>query len=423
MHSNLKLKTKAMKTTKLIFSILVFVFATSFTFAQDDVYSTSENKQSKEKKEKDEKEKLSKRKINTGYVFIDGKYVEPPYNVTRIGLKVLLNGKVIFFSSKPKNPFKLNSKPKMPLESLNKGSKLDEISKIMNDEYNMSYIRLIRLYYLQKYSFEDACDSIKSFYAKLPNVKAVVPHENNNSIFEIYAYNGEMMIFSLEGYGKSYNKTYGVGSKDIYNKKNLKMLAETFVSYISEKLMDNSLVFLFTDETNLQSFSKCSIRQKDMLNVYNILESKCVDSLKVDSLNKIIYNQQSSLSIIEAYGKRSDIYNIIKKIVFSDAINFKTSNYKLQNRSDHHIKMDSTLLKEKNSDIAYSPENNKIYAWCSNPWEFTEFSTDELPRIIDYVVNQGYYYDPLNVFTDETAGDDYFDNCTYEKLDGMCQKP
>jgi len=286
---------------------LVLFFTLSNCLAQDDAYN-SINK----------REKTKNQKIKSGYVFIDGKYFEQPYKVKRKGLSVFINREKIFSIEKPHNPLKLKSKPEMPLETLNQNSSLNAISAIKNKEYNLSYIRLIRLFYLENYDFDSACDSIKAFYSTLPNVKSIEPHKKSNYTFEIHAYNGEIVIFSLKN-GRTFNKKYGPARKNTFSRRNLIRSTEAMISYISEELLDNSLLFLFTDETSLKSYYKYPITQNGIYNVYNILESNYSDSIKIDNLNKTINNKYVSSEIFKSYNAKGQIYELLNNIITSDS--------------------------------------------------------------------------------------------------------
>lgn len=90
-----------MKTiTKIALSVLALLCVFTISFAQDDVYYNENNST------KEQKTKTSKRKINSGYVFIDGKYIEPPYKVRSKGMAVYINGVQVTQAKEIKRLFK-----------------------------------------------------------------------------------------------------------------------------------------------------------------------------------------------------------------------------------------------------------------------------------------------------------------------------
>ena len=119
-----------MKTFKLLFIVLSLVFATVVSFAQDDVYYKPNNKQKKEKEEKDFNPK--KRKINSGYVFIDGKYVEPPYTIKRKKCGIYINNIKItkcHLISDKRSTIKIRKDPGSPKNI----DKMDNINVVFRD--------------------------------------------------------------------------------------------------------------------------------------------------------------------------------------------------------------------------------------------------------------------------------------------------
>lgn len=346
--------------------------------------------------------------INSGFVFIDGEYIETPYTIKRQGLTVTINGKQILKMQKPKSPYKLKKCPQMPLNLLNKNDGLDKIFKIKHPDYDKGFIYIIEKYFLEKYNYEVACDSIKNIYKSLPNVKSVVNYHNNNDHFQIVSYNGESRIYSLSPYGRRYNHKYGPESKKHYSRKKLKSNAEGEIQAIKNKLEQNKMLFFFTDKDIINRVNSYTINKKNSHRVYDILQSDYHPNQKADSLNNIFIDKEFLKRIIKEYQKTEKIKNRLGN----------DNNNKRKNDDDTGLIMPGNKEKSPKSQ-SYSPQNTEIMAWCPNPWEFTKFNSDELPNIVDYVENQGYNYNPSNVFTDETTCDNYFGTCTYDNLLSM----
>ncbi|MGC9331975.1 MAG: PKD domain-containing protein [Bacteroidales bacterium] len=348
--------------------------------------------------------------INTGFVFIDGKYIEPPYIIKRQGLTVKVNGKQILKMQKPESPYKLKKRPRMPGNLLNKNDGLDKIFKIKHPDYDRGFIHIIESYFLEKYQYEIACDSIKNIYKSLPNVKSVVNYNNNNDHFQIVSYNGESRIYSLSPYGRRYSHKYGPESKKHYSRKKLKSNAEGEVQAIKKKLEQNKMMFFFMDKDVNNMINSYSINEKNSHRVYDILQSDYDKNQKADSLNNIFINKEFLKRIIKEYQKTEKIKNRLGN----------DNNNKRKNDDDTGLIMPDNKEKSPKNQ-SYSPQNTEIMAWCPNPWEsgFTVFNTHELPNVVDYVENQGYIYNPSNVFTDQTTCDNYFGTCTYDNLLSM----
>ena len=294
-------KMLRMRATIFILFILVLVFSASCVFAQDDVYYKPNNKQKKEKEEKDFNPK--KRKINSGYVFIDGKYVEPPYEVEQRGMAVIINGTKIIKMQMPKSSYNFKKCPRMPTETLNKNSELSEIFKIKHPDYEGAYIYVIEKYYLEKYPYSIACDSIKRLYANLPNVKSIENQNNREDIFTMSSYNGESRVYSLSPYGKRHSIAYGPESKEYYSKKRLISSAKGEAQSIREKLEQNKMVFFFVDKDLVNRANSYTINQDKSRQVYEILQSDIEDNKKFDSLDDIFSNKEFLKKLIREYQK------------------------------------------------------------------------------------------------------------------------
>lgn len=344
--------------------------------------------------------------INSGAVFIDGKYVEPPYKVEQRGMAVIINGTKIIKMQMPKSPYRFKKCPRMPTETLNKNSELSEIFKIKHPDYDGAYIYVIEKYYLEKYPYNIACDSIKRLYSHLPNVKSVESQNNREDTFTISSYNGESRVYSLSPYGKRHSIAYGPESKEYYSKKILISSANGEAQSIREKLEQNKMVFFFVDKDLVNRANSYTISEEKSRQVYEILQSDIEDNQKIDSLDNIFINIEFLRRLIREYQKTEKIKTSFDKVY--------ESRENLENIDNIHETKNNN---QKNQ--AYSPQNTTINAWCPNPWEFTEFNTDELPNIINYVNNQGYIYSSSNVFTDNTPGDNDFGSCTYYNLSNM----
>jgi len=189
-----------MKTLKLLFIVPALVFATVFSFAQDDVYYSPNNKQKKEKEEKDFNPK--KRKINSGYVFIDGKYVEPPYRFKVKGNSLYINKQKA--CTQPTYSWAIELKKKDIYRAgyppcVSKDSDWDERKNCKIEGLDVSYDYMMKKYYLKKYKVDVAYDSIVNYYSNYPNVKSFEEFEDLGSgYYKIICYNGYETLYQFD---------------------------------------------------------------------------------------------------------------------------------------------------------------------------------------------------------------------------------
>ena len=158
--------------------ILIIVVLLSNT-ANSQIFKGKENKNKEFEKENRQYQEEIKRKNKvegdkySGWVFIDGKYIDAPYTVKRKGLAIYINGIQVTKEFEPeKDPFAINGKVGYP-PNLNDSSSLDDLLKIINKELGISYFEANCNYFSKNYNAEDALDSIVQYYKNAPNILSV----------------------------------------------------------------------------------------------------------------------------------------------------------------------------------------------------------------------------------------------------------
>ncbi|MBN2778551.1 MAG: hypothetical protein JXR36_12960 [Bacteroidales bacterium] len=284
-----------MKTTKLIFSLLALVFAVGISFAQDDVYYNPDNQQTKGKREK--REKTNNRKINTGYVFIDGKYVEPPYKVRIKDGNLYINKiqactqKVYFDNLKPKNVFRVGYPP-----CISKDSDWEARNNCKINGTDISYDQMMKKYYLQEFSAEIAYDSIINYYRHYPNVESFEEFEElNEGVYKIICHNGNEVLyqFSRDNFMKKYGEEKSNKSLDVVG-----MYLD-----ISKHTLKNGYALFFDSNRPVDQNSFMS--ENDML---YICKTDTIDSLRMAKIIKP-YSKNNNIikHVLEEY-KNNDVF-------------------------------------------------------------------------------------------------------------------
>ncbi|MDD3860050.1 MAG: PKD domain-containing protein, partial [Bacteroidales bacterium] len=402
-----------MKTTKLIFSILVFVFATSFTFAQDDVYSTSENKQSKEKKEKDEKEKLSKRKINTGYVFIDGKYVEPPYKVKRRGMAICINDIPITKSPelKKKRDYLIVKKdPGIPPDI----QKMDSINAIYIAKikpYDISYIEAKLAYLYRNFSEDEAVKLTKKYLESMPNIKSVI----GTKICEVEAFNGEKrkMILTTNSFDYFHNSER---NELRLSKKNKKIILNEIIMRYEKRLRNGDVFFIFSDSTIYCDYIEVSYPEDyGICFMHELSDIICNSDLSYYEKVELI-KQKAKNNLINKY-----IPVLISNFKFPKKIEETKDNNTETGSNSNKFQKDTLLEHYKYAEVSFSPNSNKIHIASPDPWSnrFSDYLTfnQRINQIVDLVKDQGYEHYPEFVsYIDYTNGDNLWEDLTFDNF-------
>jgi len=110
--------------------------------------------------------------INSGFVFIDGKYIEPPYVVKIIDDKLLINKQILKSIKKPINPPKrviVDKFPGYPPDSLNQ----EETMSYKNPKTENFFFADVVTYYVNKYGIEEARNLFTEYYCGLPNINCI----------------------------------------------------------------------------------------------------------------------------------------------------------------------------------------------------------------------------------------------------------
>ena len=177
-----------MKNTSCFLAImLIILFSVESNFAGDSItYAGGYTELKFHVKEFGEEKSQS---ISSGFLFFGGKYIEPPYVVTRHGLSVYVNGYMVFIPPPPYYPYPFPPPPKR-LPAVPKGITKDSDADSV-DRYVMG---TVKFYFPEgKDRVADADKKAKQILQRiklLPCVKEAVLEENNEGIF-ITLYNGD----------------------------------------------------------------------------------------------------------------------------------------------------------------------------------------------------------------------------------------
>lgn len=403
-----------MKTFKLLFIVPALVFATVVSFAQDDVYYKPNNKQKKEKEEKDFNPK--KRKINSGYVFIDGKYVEPPYTIKRKKCGIYINNIKItkcHLISDKRSTIKIRKDPGSPKNI----DKMDNINVVFRDtilEYNINYVLANYYYYYGKYSDDKAMRLMKEFFQGLPNIKSVEGEET----LHVTAWNGDIKMLSVRPPVPTYNK--------LQKKRHLRYNHNLQVDMFKERFIKGGVSFIFPDDKTLDGYAQISfgatIAMDRLKKIYEILVVDTItNETKVKQLKENVFLGNSIDKYLDVFVENMDTL-VLKEIL--------ENNYTLTytEGDDNFDKIgfisDTCMrLKDPESKIAFSPKSNFVNIGCPDPWGSVflglnpSFETVS-QKFYELVEHQGYNDICYNI--DLTNNDVQTGSLTYENFKNFC---
>ena len=402
-----------MKIIKYIFFVLLIVFVSYHSFAQDDVYYTPNNKQKKEKEEKDFNPQ--KRKINSGYVFIDGKYVESPYTVKRKKCGIYINNIKItkcHLISDKRTIIKIRKDPGSPKNI----AKMDSINVIFRDtilEYNINYVLANYYYYYGKHSDDKAMRLMKEFFQGLPNIKSVEGEET----LHVTAWNGDIKMLSVRPPVPIYNK--------LQKKRHLRYNHNLQVDMFKERFIKGGVSFIFPDDKTLDGYAQISfgatIAMDRLKKIYEILVVDTISNeTKVKQLKENVFFGNSIDKYLDVFIENMDTL-VLKEILEN---NYTLTYTECDNFDKIGFISDTCMrLKDPESEIAFSPKSNFVNIGCPDPWGSVflglnpSFETVS-QKFYELVEHQGYNDVCYNI--DLTNNDVQTGSLTYENFKNFC---
>ena len=224
--------------------------------------------------------------INSGFVFIDGKYIEPPYEVKRKGLAIYINGiQVTKELEDEKKPIECNTRLGIP-PCINKLSTSKEWNSCKLQNSDVPYLLAMGNYYITHYEFDLALDSIINFYRNLPNVASLVNYDKE--IWEITLYNGDKfkMLFGGPVLRKK-SKKWGPNGTGPASKDELKKRINQESEIIEKNLLSNYIIVL--DTTNANNKLLLLSDNKHLKYFYSIIQNNnLIIEQKADSLKSML---------------------------------------------------------------------------------------------------------------------------------------
>jgi len=398
-----------MKLIKNIILIILSIFVFTTSFAQ----------------------KQKTKPINSGFVFIDGKYIEPPYKIMSKNGSLFING--ILVSKKTdwkrikkekkelKNSRSTLTKPPVP-PNLAINSSLNDINKLKYLQSDITYTGAAYNYFYKTCSFDDAIDSIANYYRSLPNIKEFYRTKENSSVWYMEAYNGENRKFLLgstisKNKYKRINKLNNMSVDSL--KKQMTFAMNSNMEDIKYELINNKIIFFFPEKDIKSYINVLKYSINDFLFIHNIILKKNLSKPQKENIIRDHFNYNSQYyttlikEIIDKYEINTVFVEKMKKYINKE----KTEIINYQKKSEDKI-FDGS---------AYSPKKT-LKGWCPNEYElaFNMFHTQEIQNIKSYISNQDFIWNNYNdIYIDNSSSDDdggnniNYGECSYQNFCDM----
>ncbi len=209
--------------------------------------------------------------INSGFVFINGEYVEYPYIISRQGFKICINDKKVYEWTQWPLPTKSIEIDHGVPKELTEKSSLDDVlhNEIVDKKFR---------YLCQHFPEEIVMKKMIEYYKILPPVRGVVQKDNFECMIVIHLKNGESATIDL-----SPPSPDSVSSGNFREKNVLEVLGETEEDYV-QQLRNGDTIFFFPACDF--SFGK-EKTERNLKLVVEILRSKREVSQKINLLQRL----------------------------------------------------------------------------------------------------------------------------------------
>lgn len=326
-----------------------------------------------------EEEKIRPGKpINSGFVFIDGKYIEPPYKFKQKGAcRIYLNGHYVHncltLVDTVANPYKVDKLPEIP-KSIDSMTSFNELFHIKYDE-RFKYLEAVGYYFHTHYSRKEALIKIKEYYKQLSCIKNI---EGLGGL-KVEFYNGDVELITTDIFWDyKFYENYGIHSNrqtpsqiELYKKGDKKI-----ISMITILKNNGGLVFNSNNKNTFDFFTEY-IRHKTFTDYFKI-----------------------------------DTFSMPREVLDTIKINMKyLERLKRENMLQNNNKTKSSGT--------FSPTTDVLKAIFPSTWDISAFGNYqiEINNINNYIAGYGYEHaSQIDFIYDATASDNVCGNLTYNAV-------
>ena len=193
--------------------------------------------------------------INSGFVFVDGKYLDAPYRVEACDLAVYVNG-VQASQKEELEPYKkycFEHDPGMP-KGLTRNMSLEDCSKV-KEPGGLPFDTAKLQYLFSHFSYDEAYKNAVEYYRSLPCVKSL--ERNKDGIWVLEGYDGDKRHISFAGWKmRQINKIYGPGGTGPepgkYYEERVDLIKQRYEQY----LKDNKCLLIFLSQRGVDTFDE-----------------------------------------------------------------------------------------------------------------------------------------------------------------------
>lgn len=248
--------------------------------------------------------------VNTGFVFIDGKYVDIPYKLYQKESSIFINEYRVSIKYGRKNvqlPIDLLVDPLIP-EGINKWTKISELNKITTASGRELIIAKM-LYESKNNSKEVAYQNMIAFYKKFPFIKSVKVKRVTENAISLYLYDhyGNYRFVPLDFYDR-------INSSEMPDR-DINVSIKNQIDFYSSRLIKNG-IFFFWDGSMSRYLGRTRL-DDDVHEFLEILVSAQLhekEQIQKLVIGKARFNHDRAKILINENNSNSKLKNRVQKL-------------------------------------------------------------------------------------------------------------
>lgn len=363
---------------------------------------------------------------NSGFVFIDGKYIDAPYHVHTKDLAVYINGHQI---TEPlewpvvnKSAF-AHDPGQAP--AISKYTGLEEASKMREPSSNVLYHAAKQWYLFSHFSYDEAMQKSIEYFENLPNVKSLTLLGGGLAVME--GYNGEKRNIVIGGADMEYmNAVWGPNGSGPPSKQELINEVEGRAKRYKDRL-DKGDLFLIHGPDNEVSYAerKAALLLPELLKVMKGSISEAEKESELISIGLIPCTEsKEASSFVKNYKTNKKLEKRVEGLIqrvekeFGPQGELKRNSDQLMREYKEQRYQQGGINSLKAAGGAYSPDGSAVYGGCPYTYEPGFHYAAETQPIIDDIKDQDFNA-TITTFKDDTQHDNNTGTYTYANFKSM----
>ena len=365
--------------------------------------------------------------IETGFVFVDGAYLDAPYAVEAHDLAVHVNGlrvtKPLVWP--PLQEYLFDHDPGFP-DGITRNTSLKDALNV-REPGGMLFDTAKQRYLFSHLPYDEAYRRMEEYYRSLPCVEDM--HQDTNGTWILRAFNGKTLrIVFGEANIRRLSEWYGPEGDGPPPLSEYEGAVENRAERIRERLEKGDLFLLYSDGT------ETSFAERRAAALLPEMVAALKSGMNTEAKSQELYSlgavqrgdEHHARLLIEAWEQSPTLeerVEILRETVRArcgeDALRPAVRDADLKARNAKEQSLNSDLEAERGRAVAYSPDSDLVYGFCGYTYDSAFSGFDgEVAAVGDYVKDQD-FNSSLIIYKDTAGSDSDAETATYDNLKAM----